>query len=598
MTTQIKKDPSLFSPCCILDESVFPSEVLKNFGWINVITILIKHSQIKLIPIVIIILLGQSGFSQLSDLHYLPPLKQQSNNQAIREQAIYLSTPVTTAFSVNVFRGASIVPLTSFLLSKAAPVTYSLPDGDNDISLVSNINAGVVLNNSGLRFESTSGQQFYVNYRGRSASQGASLTSKGRAAMGTEFRWGGSAIRGNHHTMSASIGIMAIENTTNVTISGYNPNCEFRLQNDPDGITSNTISITLQAGQSYVLEAIKDETIANIDGWIGATITSNKNIVISNGLLNFGVNSTSGARDAGADQPVPVERLGAEFVFVRGEGGNLGEFPIIIGVTDDTDIFVNGSATPIANIDNGEYFEIPSTNYSGSSVGDNMYVSTSKDVYAYQVLSGGSGIHTIGLNFVAPVNCLLPDTVNNIPDIQEAAGITLTGGVTIIAATATPDANISVTDGSGSVTLPPSNPVSGSTDWKTFYISGLTGNVTVQSTGPIAVGFVGFSGARGVAGYFSGFDTVPNLNLLITGSGCFPSATIEIAGTEVFDAYQWYLNDSAIVDETNNTINPTGLGNYYVKVTKGPCTYDSNIIHLGSCKIITNRRITYRIRDN
>jgi len=552
----------------------------------------------KFVLFLLLTICGYTAKAQLSDLHYLPPLKQESNNQAIRQQAVYLSTPVTAPFTVNVFRGTSLVPLTSFLLSKASPVTYNLADGDNNITLVTDANTGIVLNNGGLRFESVTNDRFYVNYRGRSNSQGASLTSKGRAAMGTNFRWGGSAIRANHYTMGASLGIMATANGTNVTISGYDPNCEFRLQNDPDGITSNTVSITLQAGESYVLEAIKDQTNANIDGWLGATITSNNNIVISNGVLNFGVRSTSGSRDAGMDQPVPVDKLGAEYVFVRGEGGNSNEFPVIIGTVDNTDIFVNGSGTPIANIDNGEYFEIPGTNYSGTSVGDNMYVTTSQDVYAYQVLSGASGIHTVGLNFVAPVNCLLPDTVDNIPDIREVAGITITGGVTIIAATATPDTNISVTDGTSSITLPPSNPVAGSTDWKTFYVPGLTGDVVVQSTGPIAVGFVGFNGARGVGGYFSGFDTAPNLNLQITGQGCFPNGSIEIVGTEVFDAYQWYKNNSPISGATSDSLTPDGPGDYYVEVTKGPCTYDSNVIQLGTCTIITNRRITFRVRPN
>ncbi|GAL81225.1 internalin [Algibacter lectus] len=160
-------------------------------------------------------------------------------------------------------------PLTSFSLSKATPpVTYSLSNGDNNITLVSNNNTGVVLSTAGLRFEAPSGDNFYVNYRGRSGSQAASITTKGRAALGQKFKWGGAPIEANHNTMSATLGIMASEDDTNITISGYNPNCEFRLQNDLDGLTANTINITLQKGQSYVLEAAKDAASANVDGWI------------------------------------------------------------------------------------------------------------------------------------------------------------------------------------------------------------------------------------------------------------------------------------------------------------------------------------------
>ncbi len=36
-------------------------------------------------------MISSIGFSQLSDLHYLPPLKQGGNNQAVAQQSIYLS---------------------------------------------------------------------------------------------------------------------------------------------------------------------------------------------------------------------------------------------------------------------------------------------------------------------------------------------------------------------------------------------------------------------------------------------------------------------------------------------------------------------------
>lgn len=128
--------------------------------------------------------------AQLSDVHYLPPLKQTINNIGIQWQAIYLSTPVTTPFTVKVFRGTATTPVSTFTLSKSAPYVYALPDGDNNITFVDNANTGVVISNSGLRFESANGEKFYVNHRGAQGNQGSSLTSKGRAAQGKKFRWG------------------------------------------------------------------------------------------------------------------------------------------------------------------------------------------------------------------------------------------------------------------------------------------------------------------------------------------------------------------------------------------------------------------------
>ncbi|GGD71992.1 PA14 domain-containing protein [Maribacter cobaltidurans] len=547
--------------------------------------------------ILLLVLFFITGFSyaQLSDLHYLPPLRQGQNNGAIQQQAVYLSTPETTAFTVNVYRGTNPVPITSFTISNIAPAIYNLPNGDNDITLVTNSNTGVVLNDGGLRFESTGGQNFYVNYRGRSGSQAASLTSKGRVAMGTNFKWGGVPNLGSHVSKSNTLGIMATEDNTTITLSGYDPNCEFRVGNNRAGITANSHTITLDANESFVYETYigNSPTLAHERGWIGASIVSDKDIVISNGSLNYGRQVGDSNRDAGIDQPVPENRLGKEYIFVRGNGNSNGwtEFPLIIATENNTQIFVNGSATPIATLNEGDFFEVPSSNYSSNTVGANMYIETSKDVYAYQCVGGSTSAYTQGLNFVAPVNCLLPDTMDNIPSITDAAGVSITGGVTIIATTTTPDANIMVTDGSGPVTLPPSSPVAGTTDWKTFYLPSLTGNVSVQSTGPIAVGFFGFNGARGLAGYYSGFDTVPNIDLQITGNSCLPGAILEIASGEIFDAYQWFGDGVLILGATSSTYTAITAGDYYLRVTRGPCSYDSNSISVYYCNpdIVVNK---------
>jgi len=143
-----------------------------------------------------------SVFGQLSDVQYLPPLKQTSgtnntaNHQstaAINQQAIYSSTPETTPFTVNVFRGVSTIPwLVIPSLSNGNPFTIdagdNLVNSNNNITLITNTNTGQVLDNSGLSFVAPGGQEFYVNYRGRSGAQAGSLTCKGRQALGVNFR--------------------------------------------------------------------------------------------------------------------------------------------------------------------------------------------------------------------------------------------------------------------------------------------------------------------------------------------------------------------------------------------------------------------------
>ena len=194
------------------------------------------------------------SFAQLSDLHYLPPLKQGRNNAAIERQAVYLSTPVTTAFTVNAYRGTSATPIATFNISNVSPAVYTLATGDNNITLVTDANTGIVLNNSGLRFESPSGNKFYVNYRGYSSAQATSLTSKGRVALGQRFKWGGVPNLGAEVSKSNTLGIMATANNTRVTLSGYDPNCVFRLGNNVAGITADSYTITLNANESFVFE--------------------------------------------------------------------------------------------------------------------------------------------------------------------------------------------------------------------------------------------------------------------------------------------------------------------------------------------------------
>ena len=522
--------------------------------------------------------------AQLDSIHYLPPLRNAHSSAAINEQRVYFSTPESTPFTIELYLGSSATPFHTITgLAKGSPKTYNPGNGDNDILLLTKNKVGVVQSNAGLRIESTNGAKFYVNYRGRSSSQAGSLTSKGTSAKGTDFRWGGlpNKAQKNGH-LNSVLGILATENGTTVEISGYNTSCEFRLQNNASGILDNNLTISLDAGQSFVLEALPEANAANIDGWIGASVTSNLPIVVSSGGLNCGVIFGAQSRDVAIDQSVPIEKLGREYVFVRGKGIDALEFPLIIGVENNTDVFVGG--TYFTTINDGDYVEIPGSNYSTSSVGGNMYVETSKPVYAYQSIAGQSAQNTGGMNFVAPLNCLLPSLLDEISAIDDIAGLVSgVSGITIIASSSTLNSNIVVSDDNGVIALPSSSSVLGTSDWKTFYLNNLSGEVSVISTGNIAVGvFMSHGSAAGLGGYFSGFDTAPNVELEIVGTGCFPGGTIqELSGT--FDAYQWVHDGSDISGANSFNYTPASIGDYSLLVTKGTCSYSSGIESLFYC---------------
>lgn len=449
-----------------------------------------------------------NSYSQLSDLHYLPPLTQ--DGAAISAQKIYLSTPVTSSFVVNVYQGTATSATTSFTISKSSSAIYTLSSGDNNVLMLSDSNVGYVKTTSGLRFESENGENFYVNYRGSSGSQGSSLTSKGRAGLGKAFKWGGVPNIGGNPT-DASVGIMATTDSTTINIFGYDSDTTFRLGSIINGITSNTLTIQLNKGETFVLESIISANsnatakAANKAGWLGASITSNQDISVSIGEMHFqpATSPSGGGQDCGMDQIIPENTLGKEYIFIRGYGGDEVEFPVIVATQNDTKIYINGSTTAAATINNGDYYAISGANYSSTgarSQGANMFVKASKEVYAFQSLSGLDGPQ-VDLNFIAPVNFLLNKEMDYIPAINDVAGASISGGISIISDATVSETSLVVTVAGNRVATSTltskAKTVSGTTHWKTYYLDGLTGDVSVSSPGSIAVGFVGYSGVIG-----------------------------------------------------------------------------------------------------
>ncbi|MFC3157354.1 IgGFc-binding protein [Chryseobacterium arachidis] len=145
---------------------------------------------------------------------------------------------------------------------------------------------------------------------------------------------------------------------------------------------------------------------------MGAKIVSDKPITLTNGNVNgnFGANTSAGS-DAILDQSVPTERLGNTFAMVRTRSTTADlEGGIVVGTEDNTQIFINGAATPIATIDRGEYYRISGDSYvqQGTSGHYNMFISTTKNVYLYQLVSVTNSSATCGFNYIPPLNCFLP----------------------------------------------------------------------------------------------------------------------------------------------------------------------------------------------
>lgn len=439
-----------------------------------------------------------SSYAQLDNTHYIPPM---FGREDLGEHYIVLSTPVSTPFDVTITDGSGNLIATQ-TISNGASSSYYLGSGTGTELLVTEAELNTIMSNEGLIL--TAPEQFYVNIRVEADPQAGSLTSKGsKAAFGKDFRTGHMFNNvGDDFRKANFFSIMATENNTTVNINDIRPGVIFR-GTTPSGspLTSPNVTITLDAGESYVVSAFVDETNAteNLNGVNGTHITSNKNIVVNSGTW-LGGNALVGGnpaagRDLGIDQIVSNETIGDEYVLIKGEGID-NEKVIVVADLDNTEIYLNGSGTPTTTINSGDYYVIDETEYTAN---DNLHIFTSNPVYVYQTSNGGDGAtddneRQCGLNFIPPVGCSGSKNVF-LPDVDFLG----TASINIIANTGT---TIYV-DGTP---LGAGDAVTGTGDYVTYKLSNsYTGDVEITADDLIRVALINLSGNVGATGYFSGF---------------------------------------------------------------------------------------------
>ena len=96
-----------------------------------------------------------------------------------------------------------------------------------------------------------------------------------------------------------------------------------------------------------------------------------------------------------------------EYVFVKGNGSNGWENVLIVANEDDTDIYLDGDLSVVfANLAKaGDYLLIEGNEYSNGGSNRTLYVSASKNVYAWQGIGLGSEANQ-GMFFVPPLFAL------------------------------------------------------------------------------------------------------------------------------------------------------------------------------------------------
>ena len=517
-----------------------------------------------------------TAYAQLDREHWFAPMMDEVGNSN-QYQSIYMSTNEVTPFNVDIYSNNIIVATVT--ISKNNPVKYSIANAQRSRIITTNSND--LFKPIGMGFYLKGAKPFFASLRFSIRNHGEIQTSKGTAALGTEFRAVMAPITVINGILNFMNSILATEDNTRVTITNFNPSVTFA-----DFVPRTQFTFVLNKGQSYIIEGTGDYA-SNSTGYIGAKIVSDKPVIIANGNFNgqYAGNFT-GSSDILMDQGVPIDKLGQEFVLMKGNGdpsSNM-EKGLILATENGTDIYVNNGTLPVATLNAGQYYLTANSAYINQlgSGNYNMFIRATKNVYVYQLLAGAnaSSEATGGFNYIPPLNCYLPKKIDEIGKIEEneysSNGVTYSATVpTKLNIITESGATVDVKRNGTSLILNSSNgpfPVLGNSSWVTYSVSNITGNIAIFSSKAVTAGISAGNDAVGYGGYFAGFSSIPLITK--TMGDCLPGVKLEV--TEGFDSYLWlekvggvYVPASGI----NNTFQylPTQAGIYAVKVKQGSC---------------------------
>ncbi|MCJ7933557.1 MAG: T9SS type B sorting domain-containing protein [Chryseobacterium sp.] len=510
------------------------------------------------------------AFAQLDREHWFAPMVDRTGSPN-PYQKIYLSTNRTTPFPVNIYNNNILIGTVN--ISKNNPQKF---DVLRDYIITTQQTDLFTPTTKGLYLKAEF--PFYANLRFSVYNHAEIITSKGIPSTGKNFFAASAPITVSNGILNFMTSVLATEDNTTVTVSGYSPLVQF--SNGNTGATNPTMTFTLNKGQSYIMDGIGNIS-GNFDGFIGSKITSDKPVNITNGNFNGQyAGDYPSSSDILMDQAVPVDRLGNEFALVKGNGsiGSNMEGAVVIATEDNTQIYVNNELVPVATINTGKYFVIPDTKYSLQGGGHyNLYVKTSKNAYVYQILAGSSNtlnqVATGGFNFIPALNCYLPKQINELGFIDEnfvysngnPSGIlNIPTKLNLITERG---ANVTVNGATPPISAGPYD-MTGTTNWVTYGIPNVTGTITVVSDKAIMAGINAGSDAIGYGGFFAGFPTQPVI--IKSGGDCIPGIVLTVDPV-IYDTYQWYRNGIPVTGATGSSIAPTQSGYYTCSVTMGRC---------------------------
>jgi gliding motility-associated-like protein len=545
----------------------------------------------------------QEMLGQLSKVHYIPPIAAHgaaNSNAFPRDQYIYISTPSEENVNYIIAPvGEAPGDYISGVVSNSFPQLHSIGSGTTNFAIAnSDFYTGRVIDDKG--FIITADAPIFVAIRLRASTrsggtypQAGALVSKGLSALGTSFRSGtftseSPGADNNNANYLNFISVMASEDATQVTFDNLNKNLDLISIPSPSGTGTFSLTVELDRGEVYLIAAEADDAPANRDGLIGVSIESDRPIAVNTGSAN-GSFHNGGGRDYGIDQMVGADKIGKEYIFVKGNGNDGWENILIVAHQDDTDIFLDGDSSPIANLAQaGDYYLIEGDAFGNQGSNRTLHVSTSKNVFAWQGTGTGSEANQ-GMFFVPPLSCQSQGEVNNIPQIDFIGTSLFSGFVTVVT---NQTASITFSDAdntdksmddasfSGGVFVIGPESVEGA-DYKAYILQNLSGNVSIKSTEELYCSYFNQNGAATSGGFYSGFVAQPETVIRspnLQGEKCLPNVELLASGIEAYDSFKWLFDDGTGFVDLGVSDNP------YVPLNPGAYKIEAQI----TCKGVTS----------
>ncbi len=537
----------------------------------------------KIFAFLVVFMIACCSWGQLSTIHYIPPItsSDDNRNEYPNDQAIFISTP--SVANINYTIQPVGEPTSNYItgtLNKTNPLEYPISGGRDSRFHVRKTSISTVLNNMGFIIQTSEPSYVSVRIRSADGAQAGALVSKGSVGLGKVFRAGmfTNGTTNSHSTMMNFISIMATKDNTNVTFSDIEAGVNlYNFSQRP--LTANySTTINLDRGETYILAAdiIENNVSDYRDALVGALISADQDIVVNVGSTNGTFdNGNQSGRDYGIDQIVPVERVGTEYIFLKGDGYDDIENIVVVVHEDDTAIYINGNSTAVATKNAGEYHLIEGTYY---TTDESLYVSTTKPVYAFQGISGRGRSPNQALFFVPPLSCNVAGTLETIPKINEVGNANnFTGKVFLYTNNG---ATVTFTDSDNTTPTSILGTLLGDVNVDTRSITGanyiayeitnLDGDVSFFSDKELYVNYFNVSGDATSGGFYAGFNSDPQVDLDrpdVSEDFCLPNVKLSASGIQNLDSFSWYFDallggGFVTLNDANNPFFPSLPGKY------------------------------------